>query len=163
MQYDKIKKRPVQFLGITGLTVADFDFLLPHFKIEWDNYNDIFTLEGKPRQRKSYSRTDSILPKVSDKLFFVLIYLKTNPLQEQHAASFQMTQPQANILILLLSDILRKTLKQLGELPERYEYRVKHVIASCEDVLLDGVERPIQRPQASDLQKASYSGKKLIM
>lgn len=160
MQYDKIKKRPVQFLGITGLTVADFDFLLPHFKIEWDNYNDIFTLEGKPRQRKSYSRTDSILPKVSDKLFFVLIYLKTNPLQEQHAASFQMTQPQANILIHLLSDILRKTLKQLGELPERYEYRVKHVIASCEDVLLDGVERPIQRPQASDLQKASYSGKK---
>ena len=163
MQYDKIKKRPVQFLGITGLTIADFDFLLPHFKIEWDNYNDIFTLEGKPRQRKSYSRTDSILPKVSDKLFFVLIYLKTNPLQEQHAASFQMTQPQANILIHLLSDILRKTLKQLGELPERYEYRVKHVIASCEDVLLDGVERPIQRPQASDLQKASYSGKKLIM
>ena len=163
MQYDKIKKRPVQFLGITGFTIADFDFLLPHFKIEWDNYNDIFTLEGKPRQRKSYSRTDSILPKVSDKLFFVLIYLKTNPLQEQHAASFQMTQPQANILIHLLSDILRKTLKQLGELPERNEYRVKHVIASCEDVLLDGVERPIQRPQASDLQKASYSGKKLIM
>ena len=160
MQYDKIKKRPVQFLGITGLTVADFDFLLPHFKIEWDNYNDIFTLEGKPRQRKSYSRTDSILPKVSDKLFFVLIYLKTNPLQEQHAASFQMTQPKDNILIHVLSDILRKTLKQLGELPERYEYRVKHVIASCEDVLLDGVERPIQRPQASDLQKASYSGKK---
>ena len=160
MQYDKIKKRPVQFLGITGLTVADFDFLLPHFKIEWDNYNDIFTLEGKPRQRKSYSRTDSILPKVSDKLFFVLIYLKTNPLQEQHAASFQMTQPQANILIHLLSDILRKTLKQLGELPERNEYRIKQVIASCENVLLDGVERPIQRPQASDLQKASYSGKK---
>ena len=160
MQYDKIKKRPVQFLGITGLEVDDFDFLLPHFKIEWDNYNDFFTLEGKPRQRKSYSRTDSILSKVSDKLFFLLIYLKTNPLQEQHAASFQMTQPQANVLIHLLSDILRKTLKQLGELPERNEYRIKNVIESCENVLLDGVERPIQRPQASDVQKSSYSGKK---
>jgi hypothetical protein len=160
MQYDKIKKRPVQFLGITGLEVDDFDFLLPHFKIEWDNYNDYFTLEGKPRQRRSFSRTDSILSKVSDKLFFLLIYLKTNPLQEQHAASFQMTQPQANVLIHLLSDILRKTLKQLGELPERNEYRIKHVIESCENVLLDGVERPIQRPQASDVQKASYSGKK---
>ena len=160
MQYDKIKKRPVQFLGITGLEVDDFDFLLPHFKIEWDNYNDFFTLEGKPRQRKSYSRTDSILSKVSDKLFFLLIYLKTNPLQEQHAASFQMTQPQANVLIHLLSDILRKTLKQLGELPERNEYRIKYVIESCENVLLDGVERPIQRPQASDVQKSSYSGKK---
>jgi len=160
MQYDKIKKRPVQFLGITGLELDHFDFLLPHFKIEWDNYNDFFTLEGKPRQRKSYSRTDSILSKVSDKLFFLLIYLKTNPLQEQHAASFEMTQPQANVLIHLLSDILRKTLKQLGELPERNEYRIKHVIELCENVLLDGVERPIQRPQASDVQKASYSGKK---
>ena len=163
MQYDKIKKRPVQFLGITGLEVDDFDFLLPHFKIEWDNYNDFFTLEGKLRQRKSYSRTDSILSKVSDKLFFLLIYLKTNPLQEQHAASFQMTQPQANVLIHLLSDILRKTLKQLGELPERNEYRIKHIVESRENVLLNGVERPIQRLQASDLQKANYSGKKLIM
>jgi hypothetical protein len=160
MHYDKIKKRRVQFLGITGLEVDDFDFLLAHFKIEWDIYNDFFTLEGKPRQRKSYSRIDSILPKVSDKLFFLLIYLKTNPLQEQHAASFEMTQPQANVLIHLLSDILRKTLKQLGELPARNEYRIKHVIESCENVLLDGVERPIQRPQASDLQKANYSGKK---
>jgi hypothetical protein len=48
MQYDKIKKRPVQFLGITDLEVDDFDFLLPDFKIEWDNYNDFFTLKGKP-------------------------------------------------------------------------------------------------------------------
>jgi hypothetical protein len=57
-----------------------------------------------------------------------------------------MTQPQANVLIHLLSDILRKTLKQLDELPERNEYRIKHVIESCENVLLDGVEHPIQRP-----------------
>ena len=160
MQYDKIKTRPVQFLALTGLEVEDFDFLLPHFKVEWDNYNDFFTLEGKPRQRKSYSRTDSILPKIRDKLMFLLIYLKTNPLQEYHAASFGMTQSQANVLIHLLSGILRKTLKQLAELPERNEYRIKHVIESSEDVLLDGVERPIQRPQASDLQKACYSGKK---
>ncbi|HEY5536127.1 MAG TPA: transposase family protein [Ignavibacteria bacterium] len=33
---------------------------------------------------------------------FLLIYLKTNPLQEHHAASFGITQPQANILIHLL-------------------------------------------------------------
>ena len=91
---------------------------------------------------------------------FLLIYLKTNPLQEHHVASFGITQPQANVLIHLFSDILRKALKVLGELPERNEYRIKHIIASCEDVLLDGVERPIQRPQASDLQKTCYSGKK---
>ena len=90
----------------------------------------------------------------------LLIYLKTNPLQEHHAASFGMTQSQANLLIHLLSGLLRKTLKRLGELPERNEYRIKYIVKSCEDVLLDGVERPIQRPQASDLQKTCYSGKK---
>ena len=160
MQYDKIKTRPVQFVSITSLKVEDFDYLLSHFREEWDVYNEFFTIEGKPRQRKSYARVDSILPKVADKLMFLLIYLKTNPLQEHHAASFGMTQPQANVLIHLLSDILRKTLKRLGELPERNEYRIKHIVETCEDVLLDGVERPIQRPKASDLQKACYSGKK---
>jgi hypothetical protein len=89
-----------------------------------------------------------------------LVYLKTNPLQEHHAASFGMTQSQANLLIHLLSGLLRKTLKRLGELPERNEFRVMHIIKSCQDVLIDGVERPIQRPQASDLQTACYSGKK---
>ena len=93
-------------------------------------------------------------------MLFLLIYLKTNPLQEHHAASFGITQPQANVLIHILSDLLRKALKQLGELPVRNEYRLIYILKSCNDVLLDGVERPIQRPKASDLQKARYSGKK---
>ncbi|MDD4490131.1 MAG: transposase family protein [Paludibacter sp.] len=160
MQYDKIKKRPVQFLSITGLNLEDFNYLLPHFKTEWEEYNDYFTLEGKPRQRRTFARTDTVLPKACDKLLFLLVYLKTNPLQEHHAASFGMTQSQANLLIHLLSGLLRKTLKRLGELPERNEFRVMHIIKSCQDVLIDGVERPIQRPQASDLQTACYSGKK---
>jgi hypothetical protein len=160
MQYDKIKKRPVQFLSITGLKLEDFNFLVPYFKAEWDEYNDYFTFTGKERQRRSFTRKDTVLPKMADKLMFLLIYLKTNPLQEHHAASFGMTQSQANLLIHLLSSLLRKTLKNLGELPERNEYRIQHILKSCEDILLDGVERPIQRPQASDLQKSCYSGKK---
>jgi len=160
MQYDKIKKRPVQFLSITGLKIEDFNFLLPYYKAEWDEYNDHFTFTGKIRQRRTFTRKNTILPKIEDKLMFLLIYLKTNPLQEHHAASFGMTQSQANQLIHLLSSLLRKTLKNLGELPERNEHRVIHVLKSCDDLLIDGVERPIQRPQASDLQKACYSGKK---
>jgi hypothetical protein len=160
IQYDKIKKRPVQFVSITGLNLDDFNFLLPYFKAEWDEYNDFYTLDGKPRERRTFVRKDTVLPKMSDKLMFLLIYLKTNPLQEHHAASFGMTQSQTNLLIHLLAGLLRKTLKCLGELPERNEYRIQHVLKSYENVLIDGVERPIQRPQASDLQRACYSGKK---
>ena len=63
-------------------------------------------------------------------------------------------------MIHLLAGLLKKTLNRLGELPERNEYKIKYIVASISDVLLDGVERPIQRPQASDLQKSCYSGKK---
>jgi hypothetical protein len=51
-------------------------------------------------------------------------------------------------------------LKNLGELPKRDEHRIIYVLKSCDDLLIDGVERPIQRAQASDLQKACYSDKK---
>ena len=57
-----------------------------------------------------------------------------------------MTQPQANRWIHLLSDILRRTLKTLGELPDRNSKRLIHILQGCEEVLLDGTERPIQRP-----------------
>lgn len=89
-----------------------------------------------------------------------MVYLKTNPLQELHAIQFDMTQPQANKWIHLLSEILKRTLKTLGELPDRNSKRLIHILKGCEDVLLDGTERPIQRPINEDRQSACYSGKK---
>ena len=100
------------------------------------------------------------LPMIGDKLLFILSFLKNNPLQEYHGATFGMTQPQCNEWIHLLSDILVKTLKALGELPDRNSLRMEHVLAGCKNVLLDGTERPIQRPMEEDRQKSCYSGKK---
>ena len=47
-----------------------------------------------------------------------------------------MTQPQANRWIHLLSEILRRTLKTLGELPDRNSKRLIHILQGCEEVLL---------------------------
>ena len=160
MYYDKIRHRNSQVLAATGLTPVEFDALLTTFKYHWDEYYSHFTLEGKVRQRISYNRKTSVLPLIQDKLFFILVYLKTNPLQELHAIQFEMTQPQANRWIHLLSDILRRTLKTLGELPDRNSKRLIHILQGCEEVLLDGTERPIQRPLDEDWQSACYSGKK---
>lgn len=102
----------------------------------------------------------TVLSLIQDKMFFILVYLKTNPLQELHAIQFEMTQPQANRWIHLLSEILRRTLKTLGELPDRNSKRLIHILQGCEEVLLDGTERPIQRPLDEDWQSACYSGKK---
>jgi len=160
MKYDKVKKNPVQLLSLTGFTVEEFESLLLTFKYEWDAYYSHYTLKGKVRERISYGRKTGLLPMISDKLLFLLSYLKNNPLQEYHGATFGMTQPQCNAWIHLLSGILVKTLKTLGELPDRNSLRMQRVLSECKDVLLDGTERPIQRPVDSDRQKSCYSGKK---
>ena len=160
MKYDKVKKNATQMLSLTGFTVAEFESLLPTFKWEWEAYYSHFTLKGKVRERVSYNRKSGKLPLIGDKLLFILSYLKNNPLQEYHGATFGMTQPQCNDWIHLLSDILVKSLKVLGELPDRNSERMQYVLQSCQDILLDGTERPIQRPQAEDRQKSCYSGKK---
>ena len=160
MYYDKIHHRHSQVLAATGLTPVEFEALLITFEYHWEEYYSHFTLEGKVRQRISYNRKTSVIPLIQDKLFFILVYLKTNPLQELYAIQFDMTQPQANKWIHLLSEILKRTLKTLGELPDRNSNRLIHILKGCEDVLLDGTERPIQRPVDEDRQSACYSGKK---
>jgi hypothetical protein len=160
MRYDKVKKNVTQLLSLTGFTVDEFESLLPAFKYEWEEFYSHFTLKGKIRQRISYGRKTGKLPLIGDKLLFILSYLKNNPLQEYHGVCFDMTQPQCNDWIHLLSGILVKTLKSLGELPDRNPQRMQYVLQSCQDLLLDGTDRPIQRPQAEDRQKSCYSGKK---
>lgn len=160
MRYDKVRKNPKQLLSLTGFTQSEFDAFVPTFRYHWDEYYSCFTLKGKPRLRISYNRKSSQLPLISDKLLFILSYLKNNPLQEYHGATYGMTQPQCNEWIHRLSDVLLKTLKTLGELPERNHLRVQYLLKQCEDVLLDGTERPIERPQDEERQKLCYSGKK---
>ena len=157
---DKIRKNPVQFLSLTGFTLEEFDELATEFRHEWEEYSRRFTLEGKPRQRIALPRKTNVLPGVQDKLLFILVYLKTFPIQELQAATFSMTQPQANRWIHLLSGILRKTLKRLGELPERNSQKLELLLKGCTDVLLDGTERSIGRPIDAEQQQDCYSGKK---
>ena len=160
IKLDRIRKNAAQFLSLTGFTVEEFDDLASEFRIEWQQYSSHFTLEGKPRQRIALPRKTNVLPGFQDKLLFILVYLKTFPLQELQAATFSMTQPQANFWIHLLSPILRKTLKRLRELPERNTQKLELLLRDCPDVLLDGVERSIQRPLDSERQQNCYSGKK---
>lgn len=159
MQYEKIRKRASQLLAATGFTSSQFEALLICFKYHWEEYYSQYTLEGKPRQLISYNRKTIQLPLIEDKLLFILVYLKTNPLQEVQAVHYEMTQPQANFWIHLLAEILSKTLRTLGELPDRNSKRVVHLLSECESVLLDGTERPIVYPCQDDQQVSCYSGK----
>jgi hypothetical protein len=111
---------------------------------------------GKVRQRISCSRKSGKLPMTGDKLLFILSHLKNNPLQEYHGAGFGMTQLQCNNRVHLLRRFYSGTLKNIGELPpDRNSLRMPYLLQSCENMLLDSTERPIQRPQADDTTSKS--------
>ena len=160
MEYRKIRGNPAQFLSLTGLTIEEFDVLSKDFEYDLNEYLSHYTFEGKQRTRIYRPRKTSVLPTSDDKLFFTLIYMKNNPLQEFHAAMFSMSQPQANMFIHILVPILKQTLKRLGELPERRASRLGDLLENEPNALLDGTERPVQRPSDYALADEHYSGKK---
>jgi hypothetical protein len=158
--YQTYAEKPKEFLALTGYTREEFDALLPHFEAAFLERMRTYRLDGRPRSTRSYSSyQNSPLPQSTDKLFFILVYLKTNNLQMMHAAFFQMTQPQANLWIHCLIPCLAQALTALGEMPAR---TMDEVAWDTEATLYfhDGVERPIPRPTDPEAQRQYYSGKK---
>lgn len=160
LEYEKMKCREGQFQSLVGMSVAEFELLHNHYEVEWNDYIAHFTVSGEVRRRSHRTRKDAKLEDTREQLFFVLHYLKSNALQQHHAAVYQMSQPQANGWIHLLLKLLHKTLKNLDQLPERRPEKIKQVLARFEQVFIDGTERDIQRPGGAEEQREHYSGKK---
>jgi hypothetical protein len=142
----------------------EFEKLLPAFQTAYEQkYPPELTQEGKTRQRQLGGGATGALPKIEDKLFFILVYQKTNPLQTMHGLQFGVSQPQANDWIHRLLPVLQHALRDLGEAPERDARRVatsELARAGGPDLTIDGSERRRQRPHDNAKQKEHYSGKK---
>jgi hypothetical protein len=78
-------------LILTGFSPEEFDGLAIEFREEWEEFSSHYKLTGKPRLRIALPCKTNVLPGVQDKLMFILVYLKTSPLQELQAATFSMT------------------------------------------------------------------------
>src|SRR5215475_12996318 len=94
--YNELKNKPREFLAATGLKLAEFEKLLPAFQTAYEKkYPPHLTQAGKTRQRQIGGGATGALPKSEDKLFFILVYQKTTPLQTMHGLQFGLSQPQA--------------------------------------------------------------------
>ena len=164
LSYNKLKNRPRDFLAATSLTLDEFQQLLPAFQGAYDTrYPHELTQAGKPRQRRVGGGAKGVLQRFEDKLLFILVYQKTNPLQTMHALQFELSQPQANYWIHQLLPVLQQALAALGHAPERDASRLATsplVLEGAPAAALDGTERRRQRPTDAQLQKEHYSGKK---
>jgi hypothetical protein len=146
--------------ALTGLSREAFAELCSYFAPGWLARIHSFTLDGKPRQRQATTKTSNVLPTSEDKLFFVLKFCKTNPLQEELAHDFAMPQSHANKWIHTLLPVLSGALYRMRQAPERDVRYLNEILETYEHTVMDVTERRRERPCDNDAQKSAYSGKK---
>jgi DDE superfamily endonuclease len=140
-------------------------------------------LDGRPRTaRCSTTYENCPLPTPEDRLWFLLVYLKTYPLQVVQGRLFGMGQRKAHQGIHVLLVVLRSTLRTLGEAPTRSVTEMAKRLGAAEaeatavDVPTnepstpveppvppfrhDGTERRIENPQDPTEQTRCDRGKK---
>jgi hypothetical protein len=164
LTYTTLQDRPREFLAATGLTHDAFARLLPAFVAAYAvHYPSDKSWPGKGRQRQRGGGAKGVLPHMEDKLFFILVYQKTHPLQTMHGLQFALSQPQCHYWIHRLLPVLQRALARLDVAPERDASRVATsplALAGAPALALDGTERRRQRPGDAATQHEHYSGKK---
>jgi hypothetical protein len=163
LNYADLKAKPRVFQSLTGLTDAAFSQLLVAFERAYAHALDQQDAQrATPRQRRRGGGRPATLATLADKLLFILFYFRVYPTQEALAFFFGFGQPQANEWIHRLTPILNAALGAEQQLPARKAADVTQVLAACPglEFIIDGTERPIQRPQDPERQRKYYSGKK---
>jgi hypothetical protein len=164
LNYQKLKKNPVRLLAVTSLTTEEFEHLLPAFEAAYEKkYPREQTRVGQLRQRSAGAGAKGVLDKFEERLLFILVYQKTNPIQQMQGLQFGLSQAQANYWIHHLLPVLQRALDDLGHKPEREGSQVAAQQLASEglsDLVIDGTERRRQRPKNDETQKEHYSGKK---
>jgi hypothetical protein len=163
LRYLLLKEKPSLLRSFTGLSQAAFAKLIGPFQAAYDR--TVAEEEARrptPRQRQPGGGCKGALPLVEDKLLFILFYFKLYPIQVVQGFFFGLSQPQANYWIHRLTPVLNAALGYEAQLPARKASDVAQVLERCPalEFVIDGVERPIQRPKGKDRQRTYYSGKK---
>lgn len=163
MEYSVISKSNTQFLALTSLQVNEFELVLKEFAPNCEKYFRYHTLEGKRRKIiTSKEHGNAKLQGSEQKLFFLLVYLKTNALQEHQAASFGISQTKVSRISHILLALLNETLQKMRLTPVRDGEELSKQLANHPNKVFtyDGLERGILRNAHNDAQEEEYSGKK---
>lgn len=164
LEYTRLRHDRRKFLAMTGLTLKEFQALLPAFEKAYpQRHSSEKTLTGRKRKRRAGGGRSSALKTVEQKLLFILVYQKTYPLQVVLGELFGLSQSGANQWIHRLLPVLLEALTTLGVKPERAGPQfaaAERGQGADRDYTIDGTERRRQRPKDPEKQGLHYSGKK---
>jgi Helix-turn-helix of DDE superfamily endonuclease len=120
LRFADLQTRPTEVLDLTSLTVNEFQQLVPPFEAAFQAHMAGWRLDGQPRTARRYTTYKNCpLPTPEDRLLFILVYLKTYPLQVVQGRLFGLGQSKAHQWIHVLLVVLRATLRALGAAPTR--------------------------------------------
>ena len=147
--------------ALTGLDGPAFLQLEKRFARVLAEATAAHTREGQPRQRAAGAGPKGTLPGPRRQLFFILFYLKAYPIQDVMGYLFGLSQPQVCARVAQLLPLLQTLLR--AELPARRGRQLDEVLANLpevNEVLIDGTERPLARPQHKGRRDRHYSGRR---
>src|SRR5712691_6916778 len=120
LRFADLQSHPTEFLDFTGVTLEEFQTLVPPFEAAFHAHRAAWRLDGQPRTARQFPVDKNCpLPTPEDRLLFILTYLKTYALQVVHGRLFGMVQGKAHQWIHLLLPALLATLRTLGAAPAR--------------------------------------------
>ena len=160
LAYDSLADKPRILRALTGLSKEEFEKLKPNFARAYEAYLDeLDSKRSKPRQRRRGGGRKPVLREVEDKLLFILVYFRLYPTQEMQGFLFGLGQPQANFWIQRLTEVLNRALGYEMVLPERKPADLETVLSRYPalEFVIDGTERPIQRPKDRERQKKYWT------
>lgn len=161
MSYQELKNKPKTLQSLTGLSPKEFESLLESFGKAWNDDIEA-TIQRVKRQRGYGAGRKAELETLEDKLLFILVYFRLYPTQVVQGYLFGIGQAQANVWIHRLTRVLNQALGKEQQLPQREPAQLEAVLTACPSLefLIDGTERPINRPKDKEDRKTYYSGKK---
>jgi hypothetical protein len=100
---------------LTGLTVEEFERLIPAFEVAFLLRMEHWTSGGTRRTGRRYMEpANASLPTPEDRLLFILMYLNQMPTQAAHGMAFRMSQSQVSRWLRALLPALRTGLLAQG-------------------------------------------------
>ncbi|NEQ77457.1 MAG: transposase [Okeania sp. SIO2C9] len=161
LDINRVLKEDRLLRALTGLNRKAFDELLEAFCVQLEL--EAIANSQKPRLRTLGGGRKARLLQAKDKLFFILFYFKCYHTFDVAGVLFDLHRSRAHHWMLRLQTLLESALGKKMALPERKLQSIEEFISrfpSAKEVMIDGTERPIQRPKDHQKQKNHYSGKK---
>ena len=154
----KLLRRERQLKSVIGMSGKEFNILHEQFNIIYNK-----SQQRKPRKRAVGGGRQGVIKDTKSKLLFILMYVKVYPTYDLAGALFGVVascpHEWSNKYLPILEEALGRHCVLLARKISSVK-EFKRLYPGVQEVILDGAERPIQRPKNNKNQKKAYSGKK---